>query len=166
MESGDNVVALPVKVVELANLKMQDGSPVRVRCEAVDELVMAELLGLPGAKPVSSEGSALSKEDEVRALVAMAAPLVHSSTVLLLGDREVRPAFYCDDEHRVDGAIPWRMVRVQDKVNVVVTILGNSGADGAAEASFHGDDREGGGDSVGTLEAGEGVGANTVGISA
>lgn len=162
MQVAQVEVALPVTVVELVHMKLTDGSPVRVRCEAVDEMVMLELFGLPGASPpAAGDEDATSATDstvEVKALMAMAPPLVHDATVLLLGDREVRPAFHCDDSHATPGSIPWRMVQIADKQKVVVGILQNSGARGAAEASFSGGDGKGSGDGLGTDPPGEGLG--------
>lgn len=150
-------IALPQRIVELKHLKTRAGEPARVQCEAVDELVVAEMFGPPGARPESvSQGGERDREAETRLLLACSPAMVHVATALAGDDGgEIRPAFHCDEAHAVSGSFPWRMVRFEDKLDVILAILELSGVGGAAGAAFHGSEREGSGDGVGIVAPGE-----------
>lgn len=177
MESVTNAddIALPVEVVTLKHLRTRADEPVRVRCEAVDEVVVAGVMrGLPGLRPKSVgddapvEASEEAAFESVRELNALAPALLEAGTVLVLGDgSEVRPAFYFDDaKPRHPKSIPGRLLRIEDKSLMVEAILRVGGylpGGQADEASFHGVERGGAGGGVGTVPAGEGVGADAVG---
>lgn len=149
-------IALPVRLVELKHLKTQSDAPVRVRCEAVDEVVLADLFGLPGL--VDAQKIAEKDERHVRYLIEAGPALIHAATALSASDgSEIRPAFHADEAHAVPGSVPWRMLRFEDKAIVVETILSCSGYGGAASPSFPDGKRAGAADGAGDLAPGGAV---------
>lgn len=131
-------IALPVEVVELKHLRTNDGGPVFVRCEAVDELVAMETQGLPGERPPIEQKELTPDQKRARAKKNFeeAAALVHNGTSFLNGDDVVRPAFHCDDAHAVPGSVAWRHLSVEDKVRVINGITRVSGYGGAEDVRF------------------------------
>lgn len=150
-------IALPVEIVELERLKTKAGEPVRIQCEAVDEMIATEPYGLPGARVPVEDSQRVSKRDRIAETLAKAPPIIHAGTVLINADgSEIRPAFHCDEAHAVPGSIPWRLVCVPDKLKVVYSIMSLSGYGGAAEHRFSGGDGGGAVHGVGAVAGGEG----------
>ena len=153
--AGD--IALPVCDVTLKHLQDTAGQPVVVRCEAVDEVVMAETFGLPGV--VQAQAVPDKDKRNVRYLIETGPMLVHSGTALR-GKAEgewVRPALHADDAHAVPGSVPWRLLRIEDKALVVEAILTLSGYGGAALPSFPDADQARREDGAGAVAPGGGV---------
>jgi len=157
-------IAIPVELVTLKHLKTKGNQPVRVRCEAVDEVVIAAVMrGLPGMRPKSVEEATHPQSDEeafesVSELNALAPALLEAGTALLgPGGRWVRPAFYFDETKPRDAfSIPGRLLRVEDKSLMVEAILRVGGylpGGQADEGAFHGGERVGNGDGVGVVPA-------------
>lgn len=96
-------VALPIEYVPLEHLKTSAGEPVIVRCEAVSEMVLAEIWqALPGGRPpdvrVDSEGNS-DPLDQMRSLNSYAPRLIEAGCVLEGPEgSEVRPAFFFEDQ--------------------------------------------------------------------
>ena len=117
-------IALPVRLVELKDLKTNDGAPVRVLCERRDELFVQEQFALPGERgsvdePATAETPEAKRENAKR-LLDRAPGLIHAATALVGADgREVRPAFHCDEAHAVPGSFPWRLMSLGDKLRVI-----------------------------------------------
>jgi len=172
-------VRLPVEVVELLHLKTRDGQPVRVECEAIDELVVTQLLEtLPGdtverirmreqqkARGNAAEPATLLSRAKVFERYAPA--LIETGTLLRDADgKEVRPAFWFDpDRPRHPLSIPGRLLRFEDKVLLVETVTRLSGYGGGAAAqgaTFHAGEQEGRPGGVGAVPPGEDVGADSV----
>jgi hypothetical protein len=156
-------IALPVRLVELKDLKTKAGDPVRVLCERRDELFVQEQFALPGERGSLDEPAAPdtpeSKRENAKKLLDRSPVLIHSATVLIGADgREVRPAFHCDEAHAVPGSFPWRLMSLGDKLRVITAILDESGFGGAADSKFSGEDAEGTTHGVGALEVREGDG--------
>lgn len=159
-------VALPIEIVTLEHLRTLAGEPVQVRCEMLDEVTMADLLGPPGARP--SQAGEAADDPEISAglddtkirRINDSAPILLPAATALLGDDGalIRPAFYFTDAQKVPGAIDGRYLRLADRALLVSSILKLSGLGGAAGAEFHGGKREGGGNGVGDLAPGEGDG--------
>lgn len=178
MEQVTNVqdVVLPTVVVELRHLRTRAGEPVRVRCEAVDELVIVDTMrGLPGLKVKSVDDGMGTPTDSdsamehVRELARLAPALIEAGTSLAGADGDVRPAFTFGSSGLDPRAIPGRMLRVEDKVALVDAILRCSGylPGGPADAGAFPDGGRGGADDgLGAVSAGEGVGTDAVGSSA
>jgi hypothetical protein len=131
-------IARPVEVVQLKHLRTEDGEPVCVRCEAVDELVAMESNGNPGEHAPIDEAKLTLEQKRARAKKNLdeAAAVVHLGTSFVSGDSIVRPAFHYDEAHAVPGSIPWRYVSVEDKVLIVNTVLRLTGYGGAEDARF------------------------------
>lgn len=131
-------IARPVEVVQLKHLRTEDGEPVCVRCEAVDELVATESHGLPGDRPPVDEKklSAEQRRERTKENLEQARAIVHHGTSFVSGDAVVRPAFHYDDTDAVPGSVPWRFLSMADKVTVVNTVLRLSGYGGAEDARF------------------------------
>lgn len=175
MEQVTNVgdVMLPTSVVELKHLRTRTGQPVRVRCEAVDELVVVETMRtLPGLKVKSVDdgmGTPIDSDsafEQVRELARLAPALIEAGTSLAGADGDVRPAFTFGSGTGDPRALPGKMLRVEDKVALVEAILRCSGylPGGPADAgSFPDAGRGGAGDGVGAVSAGEDVGPDAVG---
>ena len=162
-------VVLPVEVVTLVHLKSRNGEPVRVRCEAVDEVVITTLLdALPGGRPptlASGDDSPEATRENLRLFNQHGPPLIEVATVLDDGNGgEVRPAFWFDpNKPRHAQSLPGRILRLEDRVLLAQSILRLSGyLGGAAGADFHGTNGEGVGGGVGTVAAGEGNGDETL----
>lgn len=153
-------VVLPQRLVELKYLKDVNGAPVRVLCEAVDELVVLEMFALPGARAsASAEGAEPDLNAMASQLLELAPALIRSATSLTNADGSpLRPAFHSDDSTAVPGSIPWRLLRLEEKLDVVLAILQLSGVGGAAGAGFPGGDGKGSGDGVGAVAPGTGDG--------
>lgn len=157
-------IELPVTIVELEHLKTKTGERVRVRCEAVDELDAAKAYGMPGQHGANPDGSS-SSLDVINIVDKVAPVLIHGATVLADadGNHTIRPAFHFDEEHRVNGSIPARYLRMSDKMALITAILHNSGLGGAAsEASFLSRDREGLPLGVGVVEDVPSDGASSI----
>jgi hypothetical protein len=159
-------VALPVEPVALTHMKTVDGAPVVVLCEAVNEMKVYEVLGLPGLRTKGMDEPADTpegKEARAKFLITLG-PLLLPLGTSLAGDDggpPIRPAFHFEDGDGPAGALPGRLLRVQDIVKMVVSILQLSGFGGAAEgAEFPDGEREGRSDSGGAVAAVEGVGAD------
>ena len=146
-----NDVALPVEIVTLKHLKTKSGEAVRVRCEALSELVLADILkSLPGARPEQTENVADDPMEAVRVMNTYAPPLIEKATSFVnSGGTEVRPAFWFTVS--TGDALPGRMLREEDKLLLVTTILRLGGylAD-ASEGAFPVQDGSGDAPSVGT----------------
>lgn len=165
-------VALPVEVVALKHLKTRSGKPVRVRCEAVDEVVIARVMqALPGLRPPGLEEPVPQDEATAFATVehlnSLAPALLEVGTALMSPSGEwVRPAFYFDEtKPRHPWSLPGRLLRVEDKSLMVEAILRIGGylpGGQADEGGFHGGKRSGDAGGVGTLPAGEGERPNPV----
>jgi hypothetical protein len=155
-------VVLPVEVVTLAHLRTRAGEPVRVRCEALDELVVADAFKrLGGERP--PEVAALvdptdleAATETLRQLNVVAPALIEAGTSLDGPDgSEVRPAFYFGDRRPHPLSIPGRLLRQEDRVNLCATIMRLGGyMGGAAGATFHGGERGGRDGGVGVVAAG------------
>lgn len=163
-------IELPVRIVELSSLKTKAGEPVRVQCERMDELAIASIVrSWPGSAVVQPDGMAAVRtaEDELAEINRFAEPLIGCATVLVGPDgEEVRPAFYYGKKPLGSRAINGKLLRQQDVVHLITTILQLCGYGGAADAQFP--DGVGGGrsDGVAVVEVGEGVGADPVGSGA
>lgn len=139
-------IKLPVSDVELKHLTDASGNPVVVRCERVDEVVvLRSLKTLPGSRDGDAEREAeleqraMTVEEQIAVgerLDQMAMELVPVGTALAAeGGTMVRPAFYFGDVPPYPGAVPWRMLRMEDKSALVTAILQVSGFGGGPAAS-------------------------------
>jgi hypothetical protein len=161
-------IVMPVEMVELQHLKTRAGNPVRVRVEAVHELVIARILGaLPGSRDKApdetGEGPTLPDAEEMN---SYSEPLIEAASSLVDYDgSEVRPAFYFNENspNRHPRSVPGRMLRLEDRTLLVTTILRLSGYSGGAadEASFPDGKRKGGGGGDGAVAAGASDGKAT-----
>lgn len=150
-------VALPMEVVELEFLRTVSGQPVRVLCEAVNELVIAEAFkALPGDGPKANDDAALDDDEAMRRIAMarkMAEPLIEQATALASEGGLLRPAFYFGAVAPHPRCIPGRMLREADVMKLLETICRLGGYGGATPASFHGADGTRGGNGVGTVAA-------------
>lgn len=158
-------IVLPVEVVTLKHLRTAAGEPVRVRCECINELALVEILqALPGARP--DTGPDVSGDDPiamVKKLASVAPALIGLGTALDGPDGEVRPAFYWDGTARHPLSIPGRMLREEDILTLVVSLLKLGGYTGVAAGPEFSDEWGAGADGgVGTVAAGEGDGTDPV----
>lgn len=160
-------VLLPVEVVTLTHLRTRAGEPVRVRCEALDELVVAEAFKRLGGERPPEVATAVDPTDVeaatevLRQLNVVAPALIEAGTSLEGPDGlEVRPAFYFGAARPHPLAIPGRLLRQEDRVNLCAAIMRLGGyLGGAAGAGFHGGDGGGGDAGVGVVAAVPGGGA-------
>lgn len=186
-------VVVPVRTVELKHMRTKAG-PVRVQCEAVDEVIVLKVRrALPGLHPPKSGVEEVKDEllgetpkptrsveealddaiENAETLKRMAPPLIEAGTALLGdGGEWVRPAFYFDEATpRHPQSIPGRLLRVDDIEALVTAILqcGDFGAvegDAPESGGFPDGDGVGADGGVGTPSAGEVGRADGVGVPA
>lgn len=168
-------VALPVRVVELDNLKTTAGEPVRVQIEAPSELTIAKLLQRwPGGAPpeASVDAAEVDQQEVVDRMQEIAPQLLELGTMMLglesrpcdlhgpLGDA-IAACAQCDEagmrqkavEIRpafwftkpVPGALPGRLLSDFDTAKMVRAMLELRGFLGAPEDARFHDDERAGG---------------------
>lgn len=155
-------IAQPILLVELKRLRNNDGTPVRVQCEAINELAALGDIGLPiGVSP--QQKKAMQDELRTRALkdtsfLMQRQHVVIEAGTMLLGPNgeEIRPAFWFTEQK--PGALPGRWLSAVDTSLMFRTIMELSGYIGgpAEQAEFPASDEVGSGDGVAPVDAGEG----------
>lgn len=130
-------VALPIEIVTLKHLKTKAGDAVRVRCEALSVLVLADVLkALPGARPPQPEGEEQDPLEMLRTMNAYALPLIELATAMVTSSgREVRPAFWFREKVDPDS-LPGRLLHEEDKMALVASVLRLGGYVDASEGAF------------------------------
>jgi hypothetical protein len=178
-------VRLPIETVELAHLRTLDDQPVSVECEGVDEIVITGILKtLPGdrvellrqrkeqAKQADEQPpqDAAVLHERAKIFDDYGPALIEAGTLLRMGEEEVRPAFYFDPaKPRHPNSIPGRLLRLEDKMKLVSTVMRLSGYGGFVEggdagegATFHAGVDRGGAGGLGAVPGGEDVRADAV----
>jgi len=150
-------VAVPVRLVELADLKTKSGAPVRVYVERLPEEVLVDVMRqLPGEWPIPPGGkpgapSADEKELRARKWLAWAPALIEAGSYMVRTDGTVvRPAFkWGEDGLGIRGSY----LSARDRTAIMQGILDLSGwFEEANRASFHAGDGGGRGAGVGAVD--------------
>lgn len=147
-------VAVPRRVVALKRLRDRSGQPVRVACEAIDELVIQRITGaVPGIpaglrrKDRNGEGDHV-EPGEAEKVMPYAEQLIEAGVRMMHADGSEGPAFWFTAP--IAGALPGRFLSVSEKVLLFVTIMELCGYVGGHldEVRFPGGDGEGMGDGL------------------
>lgn len=161
-----SAVLIPSEIVTLDYLKTKGGDPVRVRCEAINEITILESLkALPGQRPPRPGQDDVpideltSKAEQVALILERGTPMILAGSFLLDDEGKAVAAFYASEPPPHPNCIPVRMLRSDDLFKLVESIARLSGfLGGEAEANTFRGERDGDGASVGVVEGEQGHG--------